>query len=164
MKRKPELALLRWGGGVRGAFYSPAPARGLARLPFCGSAAISRSRGRRAVGGGAGDRAPGCPRERRRAGRLCSSPVSCWLGSGSVATRPGHAPGEHAVCEPLKSIERRARSPSASCPLSPWKVGSLTPALGVWKGSVLRGSAKNSSVGSCHFTLRVKALFAALCC
>ena len=48
------------GGGVRGAFYSPAPARGLARLPFCGSAAISRSRGRRAVGGGAGDRAPGC--------------------------------------------------------------------------------------------------------
>ena len=40
------------GGGVRGAFYSPAPARGLARLPFCGSAAISRSRGCRLVGVG----------------------------------------------------------------------------------------------------------------
>lgn len=127
MKRKPELALLRWGGGVRGAFYSPAPARGLARLPFCGSAAISRSRGRRAVGGGAGDRAPGCPRERRRAGRLCSSPVSCWLGSGSVATRPGHAPGEHAVCEPLKSIERRARSPKCFLPSKPLKSGISHP-------------------------------------
>lgn len=89
MKRKLELALLllRWGEGSAAPSTFASASSGLAWLPFVARPPFRAAAGCRAVGGGAGDRAPGCPWERRRAGRLVLRLSSSgW--AQSVATRP----------------------------------------------------------------------------
>lgn len=91
-KARPGIAAL-WGRGPRRLSFLRLGPLG---LPFCGVAAISRSR--RGGGEGRGGRArAGSLRQRRRANALCSSPLGSGLGSGCAATRPGHAPGARGV-------------------------------------------------------------------
>lgn len=75
IKGKLWLARLWWGQGFAAPFLSrSAPARDLARLPFCGAAAISRGRGGQGGGGGA---------RPARAGRGWRQRRGCPRGSAS---------------------------------------------------------------------------------
>lgn len=120
-KARPGIAAL-WGRGPRRLSFLRLGPLG---LPFCGVAAISRSR-RGGGRGGAGERARAASGS--EGGRI-PFVLRLWaLGSARAVPRP--APDTRrvrAACEPLKSSERRARSPEFFLLSKPLKSGIAHP-------------------------------------
>lgn len=141
IKGKLCLARLWWGKGFAAPFVSrSAPARDLARLPFCGAAAISRGRGGQGGGGGTRPARAGRGwRQRRGYPRRSSSQRVLFVlglrarGSGLRLYRqpPRRLAGCAGRVNPRKAAERRAQGAQSFPPFKPFQSGILRPTVAV---------------------------------